>query len=55
MTRRRPISTVGGESARLLLDTIRGFPLRVAAGRVEVIDTATGPDVTPSIVHGPTS
>jgi hypothetical protein len=27
---------VGGESARLLLDTIRGFPLSVVGGRVKV-------------------
>lgn len=33
---------VGGESARLILDTIRSFPLTVRGGRAFTHDTATG-------------
>jgi hypothetical protein len=43
MTRTPSIPTVGGQSARLLLDTIRSFPLRVTANRVDVVDTASEP------------
>lgn len=32
---------VGGESARLILDTIRGFPLSVSGGRVNIHQIAS--------------
>jgi hypothetical protein len=32
---------IGGESARLLLDTIRGFPLSVSGGRVNIHQIAS--------------
>jgi uncharacterized cupin superfamily protein len=39
----KPEPLVGGEPARLILDTIRSFPLSIRFdGRVEVENTATG-------------
>lgn len=40
---RKPEPLVGGESARLILDTIRSFPLSIRFdGRIEVENTASG-------------